>query len=477
MSVVMLSLISGQLVAEDWPQFRGINASGLSPSTGLPTEFSYKNKVAWSATLGDGIACPVVASGRTFATAVDLEAHKFLIFGFDAATGRQLWKTELPSGKLPRITPPNSPASSTPAADSKRVVCYFSTIGLVAFDAVDGHELWRHPLKTPVYLMDWGAAASPIIYKDLVLYNQDDDLTPYLVAVELSTGRQRWKTARPDMLGGYAIPVMCEANGRTDVVVAGTGKLKGYDPNTGKELWTCNTLLRTIMTSPVVRDGVVYIAVQSYGDSARTLKFALLEWLDTNQDGKLSKAEIPPEFWDKFEQSDKNKDGFLSGDELDTAFQSSDNQVGGGNTIQAVKGGGLGDVTKTHVLWNETKLKAPSNMTSPLVIGDQLWVVKAGGLASCFDAASGKSLWELQRIRNLGDYYASPIAADGKIFMVGRNGSVVVLAEGPKLKILAKNDMGGEIIATPAIADGRMYFRTRDKLICIANPEKGSTQR
>src|SRR5690606_15848595 len=111
---------------------------------------------------------------------------------------------------------------------------------------------------------------------------QDDDLSPCLYAVDSATGDLRWRSERPDMLAGYSLPVLAEVDGRTELVVAGTGKLKGYDPETGRELWTCNTLVRTIMTTPVVRDGIVYVAVQSYGDETRTLKFALLEWLDTN---------------------------------------------------------------------------------------------------------------------------------------------------------------------------------------------------
>src|SRR5262249_19822450 len=160
-------------------------------------------------------------------------------------------------------------------------------------------------------------------------------------------------------------------------------KMKGYDLATGKERWTCNTLVRTIMTTPVVHDGIVYIAVQSYGDASRTLKFALLEWLDTNQDGKLEKKELPKEFWDQFDRRDKNKDGVLTGDEIDTAFQSADNMVGGGSIVQAIKGGGKGDVTKTHLLWNP-KTRAPSNMSSPLWVDGRLFLIKAGGLASCF---------------------------------------------------------------------------------------------
>jgi outer membrane protein assembly factor BamB len=221
------------------------------------------------------------------------------------------------------------------------------------------------------------------------------------------------------------------------------------------------------MTSPVVKDDVIYVAVQSYGDATRTLKAALLEWLDTNQDGKLSKDEVPKEFHDRFDASDKNKDGFLSGDELDTAFQHAGNQVGGGNFVIAVKGGGKGDVTKTHLLWKADR-PFPSHLSSPLLVGDRLLMVKSGGLASCLAAGSGKPLWERQRIGNYGDYFASPVAADGKIYVPGRNGFIVVLADGPELKTLARNDMGEDLLASPAIADGRIYIRTREKLYCIA---------
>jgi outer membrane protein assembly factor BamB len=462
------------LHAEDWPQFRGPNASAVAGATyPLPTEFSQAENLKWQAPLGEGISSPIVADGRVFATGMVGE-QKFAVFCFDAARGNLLWQREFDTGKLPRITPPNSHASSTPASDGKRVYAYFSTLGMIALDAADGEVVWRRPIPIPAYLMDWGAAGSPIVYRDLVIFNQDDDLSPTLFAFDAARGDIRWRTERPDMLAGYATPVICEANGQTDLVVAGSGKLKGYDPETGAERWTCNTLLRTIMTSPVVRDGVIYIACQSYGDEKRTLKFALLEWLDTNQDGKLARDEIPTEFWKRFDASDKDHNGFIEGDELDTAFQSAENMVGGGATIQAIRGGGRGDVTATHVVWkNEYKVKVPpSNLTSPLVVGDQLFLVKKGGLSSSFDVATGKSHWELARIRNIGDYFASPVAGDGKIYVVGENGFVIVLAQGTALNILAKNDMGEPCIASPAIADGRIFIRSREKLFCVSGEGK-----
>jgi outer membrane protein assembly factor BamB len=459
------------VLAEDWPQFRGRNASGVSTSIGLPAEFSHRDKLLWQATLGDGIGSPVVFGGRVYNTAIT-GREQFSVFAHDAATGTPLWKRTLATGPLPRITPPNSHASSTAACDGERLYVYVSTVGLVAFDARDGHEVWRLPLPRPAYLMDWGAGASPIVHGDAVFFCQDDDLAPYLLAADRATGKRLWMTPRDDMLAGYAIPLICKAGGRTDLVVAGTGKMKGYDPATGAELWTCNTLLRTIMTSPVEKDGVIYIAVQSYGDSTRTLKYALLEWLDTNQDGKLARAEMPTEFLDKFDRSDRNRDTLIDEGEIDTAFQHPSNMAGGGNIVQAIRGGGRGDVTHSHLLWNVTK-PFPSNLASPLLVGERLFVVKSGGLSSCFEAGSGAILWERHRIGNLGDYYASPVAADGKIFVAGRNGFIVVLADSPQPQVLAVNDMGGEeILATPAIAGGRLFVRTREKLLCIGNASK-----
>lgn len=471
LSMTFLFMAAGMVNcrAEDWPQFRGHNASGVSTSKlSLPTEFSFEKNVAWSAKLGDGIGSPIIHGGKCYSTAMTGD-EQLSVFCFESSSGKQLWKRDFATGKLPRITPPNSHASSTPCTDGQRVYLHFSTIGILALNCETGEEAWRYALPKTAYLMDWGAAMSPIVHENTVFFNQDDDLAPTLFAMDARTGAARWQASRSEMLGGYAVPVICKVGDQVDVVVAGTGKLKGYDPQNGRERWTCNTLPRTVMTSPVERDGIIYISVQSYGDEKRTLKFALLEWLDTNQDGKLAKAEVPKEFYPRFEQSDENHDQFLTDGELDTGFQSRDNMVGGGTTIQAVRGGGKGDVTKSHILWN-VKNKSPSNLSSPLVYGNQLFVVKKGGIASSFSPDTGETQWEMTRIRNIGDYYASPVGADGKIYVTGENGFITVLKPGMKMEILAKNDMGESCVASPAIADGRIFIRTRNALYCIANP-------
>lgn len=458
--------------ADDWPQFRGPNATGVSLSTKpLPVRFSAEENVRWSIPLGDGVASPIVVGGRVYVTAMS-DANVISVYCLAARSGELLWRQDLPMGeKLPAITPPNSHASSTPACDGQRVYVYASTLGLLALSVDDGRVVWRHQLPLPQYLMDWGAAGSPIVWQDMVIFNQDDDLDSYLLALDAATGMPRWKSPRPEMLAGYAVPVICQASGHSEIVVAGTGKLKGYDPSTGRELWTCNSLLRTIMTSPVVRGDMIYLAAQSYGDTNRTLKYALLEWKDTNQDRLITPEELPPAFAERFARADRDASGALDEQELEHAFQSPDNMVGGGSTVQAIRAGGRGDVTQTHLVWRLDN-RSPSNMSSPLLVGEQLFMVKRGGLTSAFDAASGAPLWELKRLQNLGEYYASPVSGDGKIYVAGENGFIVVLECGPHLKVLARNDLGGVCVATPAIYDGALFFRTRDRLYCIASDDQ-----
>jgi outer membrane protein assembly factor BamB len=484
-SLVALAIGGGAAAsAEDWPQFRGPNSSGISTSDKpLPVTFSKSQNVAWSIALGDGIGSPVVADGRVFVSSMEGDETVRLTC-VDANSGKALWSRDLATGPLAEIHQTNSHASTTCAADSERVYFYFSTLGMMAFDARAGEPVWHTKLPVPYFVFKWGPGVSPVLFDDKVIFVQDDDLHPALYALDRRTGTIAWQVERNDMAVNYSHPVICQTDSGPELIVAGTGKLIAYDPATGEQLWFARTLLRNIKTTPVCHDGIVYLSLQSAGIANQWLETA--DRVETgNNDGRLTKAEmqafagdvqIPEAFMRRFDRGDTNGDGYLEGPELDKAFLDPENFAGARfdavdsaeQFILAVCAGGRGDVTKSHVLWKHNS-RAPDHIVSPLVFDGRMFVVKGGGISSCFDTRDGKPIWYQRRIQNVGDYFASPVYGDGKIYVTGENGTVVVLAAGPDLKMLAANDLGDSCLATPAIADGRLYFRTRRGLICVAN--------
>ena len=427
-----------------------------------------------------------MAAGRVFVNGMTADETVSLM-AFDAQTGMKLWQRDWPTGPLAEVHKTNSQASATPAADAERVYFYFSTLGLITVDARTGADVWREQLPTPFFVFKWGPGMSPVLYRDLLLFCQDDDLFPAFYAFDKATGKLRWKDDRLDMAVNYSHPVICTADGRDDIVVGGTGMLVGYDPESGKRRWFAKTLLRNIKTTPVVADGVIYISLQSGGIANQWLA-SVDRAVTGNSDGKLNKSEmqafvgklpIPEAFFKKtFDRGDLNRDGFLEGRELDAAFLHPDNFAGADFTantpttsaeefILAVRGGGTGDVTKTHVLWKHAT-KYTDHIVSPLVSEGRMFLLKEGGITTVFDITTGESLRGAKRVGAGGSYFASPVLGDGKIYLGGDNGTVVVLKNSPDYEELARNDLGDNVIATPAIAGDALFIRTRTKLFCVS---------
>ncbi|MAQ88387.1 MAG: serine/threonine protein kinase [Rhodopirellula sp.] len=484
-SIPLLLLLSTVVHSEDWPQFRGPNSTGVySSKHELPTTFSDTENVKWAATLGDGIGCPVVANGKVFVASMIDEQHVGL-HAFDSATGKTLWTRQWHTPNLIPVHKTNSQCATTPAADSERVYFYFSTLGLMALDADTGEDEWKYEMPTPFFVFRWGPAMSPTLYKDKVIFLQDDDLNPAIVALDKATGKVAWRDDRSDQAVNYSHPVICETPDGDNLVVAGTGMLIGYNPDTGERKWFARVLLRNIKTTPVVDNGVVYISLQSGGIANQWLASAdRAETGDSN--GKLSKDEmhaivpsgrVPEAFFKKtFDRGDLNQDGFLEGEELDIAFLHPDNFAGArfdakeaaDEYVLAVRAGGNGDVTKSNLLWKHPT-KYTDHIVSPLVSNGRMLLIKGGGIRTAFDTKKGKNIGRQTRIQNTCEYFASPIVGNGKIYVAGENGVIVVLEDSEDYPILSKNDMGDAILATPAIADGMIYIRTRSKLICVGN--------
>lgn len=479
---LLIGISTSESHAADWPQFRGPNCSGISTETApLPAKFSATENVRWSAEVGDGIGCPVAAGDRVFTSGM-LDEETLALFAFDAKTGKELWRKTWATPGLMEVHKTNSHASTTPAADADRVYFYFKTLGMVALDAKTGEIVWQQKLPRPFFVFKWGAGMSPVLYKDKVIFCQDDDIYPAMYAFDKQTGDIVWKDDRSEMAVNYSHPVICKTEHGDELIVAGTGKLIGYDPDTGERLWFARTLLRNIKTTPVCVGDKIYISLQSGGIANQWL--ASIDQAETgNKDGKVDKMEtqafvgadkIPEAFFRRtFDRGDKNKDGFLEGDELDAAFLFPGNFAGASfesenpadEFIVAVKGGGRGDVTDSHVLWKHPT-KHTDHIVSPFVNDGRMLLVK-GALTTLFDVSTGEPLREPKRIPNSSQCFASPILGDGKIFIAGQNGTIVVLADNSELDVLEENDMGEAVIGTPAISDGRLIVRTRTKLFSI----------
>ncbi|MEC7566035.1 MAG: PQQ-binding-like beta-propeller repeat protein [Planctomycetota bacterium] len=481
MMLVFVLAIPGQ--AEDWPQFRGPNCAGISSSKeALAAEFSPTKNVHWSVSLGDGIGCPVVAAGRVFVSSM-VDEDTVALTGFDVRNGKQLWQRTWPAGELVEIHKTNSQAATTPCADAERVYFYFSTIGLVAVDAQTGEDEWKIAMPVPFFVFKWGAGMSPVLHGDKLIFCQDDDIYPGITVVQADTGKVVWKESRDDMAVNYSHPVIVETQKRTELVVAGTGKIVGYDLVSGKRLWESRTLLRNIKTTPVVVGNTIYISLQSGGIANQWL--ASIDRAETgNNDNRIDKPEIqafvgkqviPEAFYRRtFDRGDENKDGFLEGIELDKAFLHPDNMAGAAfdseepadEYILAVTAGGDGDVTESHTKW-KTVTKYTDHIVSPLIQNGRMLLIKGGGISTVYDTVDGKQLQGPKRIENSSEYFASPVFGDGKVYVAGENGVVVVLDALNDFKLLAKNDMQDAILGTPAIADGSLFIRTRTKLFCI----------
>lgn len=440
-----------------WPQFRGPGGSGVSLNGSFPTHFGPNSNVVWKVPLPSGHSSPCIWGDRIFLTG--FESNRLATLCLDRASGRTLWRRELEPARLERGAGLGSPATATPVTDGSRVCVYFGSLGLAAYD-FSGAELWRKPLPVPI--TQHGAGTSPLLASGRLILSLDQDLGSHLLAVDSRTGETLWKADRSAFRRGFSTPLLWPPDKPEEVILAGTLRLVSYALPSGAERWSFSGLPNEMVSSPAPGPGLIFVAGWTHGAGVSRLPSfdSLLEPGDQNKDGKLSQAEAPSgPAKSNFHYIDADKDGQITREEYDSLaaiFEKSQ------NALYAIRPGGTGDVTLTHMAWKQTR--GLPYVPSPIHVQDRLYLVKNGGLASCFDGQTGRVLYLEERLGALGDYYSSPVAAGDKICVASQTGVVVVFRAGDTLEVLARNALGEAILATPAIGGNRLYVRTKSQL-------------
>jgi outer membrane protein assembly factor BamB len=429
----------------------------------LPAELGPDTNVLWKTAPPPGHSSPVVAGDRVYLTAV--RQKRLVTLALDRHSGKLRWEAEAPARAFEKVHKIGSHAQPTPAADRERVVSFFGSAGLFCHDKA-GKLLWHLPMGP--FQNDFGASSSPIIVGERVLLCQDHDENSFLAALDKRTGKTVWKTDRSEFLRGFSTPMIWDVAGRKQVVVAGTLRVAGYDLETGKEVWTARGIARTICATPAVGDdGRLYVSGWAAGgDPGAAIAVErfddVIKRLDKNGNGKLERSELTDHpFAERFTQVDTNGDGSITRAEYER-FRELFRK--GRNAVLAINPGGRGDVTASHVAWMNTR-QVPF-CASPLYHGGLVYTVKDGGLLACLDPRDGKPL-KFGRLPDAGSYYSSPVAGDGKIYLLSVSGCLSVIQAGRDWKVLSTSDFGEAVYATPAIADGRIYLRTWGHLYCF----------
>lgn len=469
-----------------WPQFRGPGGLGVAPDEKkLPIHFGPEKNLVWKSALPPGHSSPCIWNDRIFLTAYDKAAKKLETICLDKKDGKILWRQTCPAEKIEKSHPTGSPAVATPATDGERVYVYFGSCGLLCYD-FEGKELWKNLMPVPVTMQ--GTGTSPIVAGEMVLLHREYLPEPSLMAFNCRTGETVWK--QPIQLAkvqgpnnSYSTPVIWRQGGVDEVIIQSPKRITAHDIKDGAERWFINTT-STACTTPVFDKDSLFVVRHwvgtEPGESDPMPSFdELLKRAKKDKADHLKIADFPTDL-DLFRRPeskipgtnlslkfivgfiDANKDGQLSREEWEKF-------VVGSRTFRekmdygllAVKPGGKGNVTESHIQWREKR--ALPEVPSPLFYREHIYLVRDGGILSCLEAKSGKLRYR-ERLDADGAYFASPVAGDGKIYACSRQGTVVVFAAGKELNILARNDLDELIAATPAAVDGRLYVRTEKHL-------------
>jgi len=420
---------------QQWPSFRGPRACGYLANSKTPSTWDFSNlkNIKWKTPIpGLAHSCPVIWDNYLFVTtattnmndeslklglygnideADDKRVHEFKVYCLDKNSGKILWERVAHKGipKSKRHTK-STQANCTPATDGKYLIVHFGSEGLYCYD-FKGKLIWQKnmgilnpgPYTDPG--VEWGYASSPIIYKDKIIIQCDIPEKPYITALDITTGKEQWKTSREDEVSTWCTPAIYTKEGKTQVIANGYRQICGYDFETGKKIWRLSNGGDAPAPTPVIANDLIYL------NSAH----------------------------------------------------------GTWSPVFAVKPDAKGDITldanstkNQYIVWSVKR--GGAYMQTPLIYNGLLYNLNVNGMLTCFDALTG----EIKYKESFKEAFsASAIAADGKIYFSSESGNVYVIKAGPEYNLIAKNSLKDNCMATPAISGNALYFRTQHNLIAI----------
>ncbi len=450
-------------VTNDWLQFRGPNGTGVADGLTLPTQFGAKKNLAWKAAVPFGRSSPVVTADRVFLTAS--EGDKLITLALDRKSGKLLWRRDVLRARHTLIYKANDAASPTPVSDGKNVFVFFAELGLISY-APDGSERWRVPLGP--FSSFYGMAGSPVLAGNTLLLVADQRANSFIVAVDARNGKVLWKKDRTNYEGFSTPVVYTPKNAPAQLVVLGSNTLDAYSLDKGERLWWVTKVGTYPKGVPALSGDMVYVNGEGSETPFLPAYEDALKKYDKDNNQRIQPEEMKGDpFEEHFGWIDANGDGYIDQAEYDFVRTGTSTS---GHGITAVRIGGSGDLTPTNVVWRLKK--SYPNIPAPLVYRDVMYLMKEGGIVTSLNPATGEVLKIGRTPEALEEYYASPVAGDGKIFMVSASCKVTVLKAGAQWEVLATNDLDEECWATPAIAGNSLIIRTRGSLYSFADGMK-----
>jgi outer membrane protein assembly factor BamB len=418
-AVTLVIACCDAVVAENWPRFRGPTGQGISTESDLPLRWSASENVAWKTPIpGEGWSSPAVWGDRVFLTSATAEGTTCHVMCVDRLSGKVLWDREVFQQRPARKEGKNSYASPTPVTDGERVYAVFGDGSAVAL-SLDGEVAWTN--RDVKFYSRHGLGASPILFDGLVIMpydgsNRVDSIGRYpnnsaeerlgwqipwdksfIAALDAQTGRRIWTAQRGLSRIAHVTPILVPIDGRQQLISPAGDVVQGFDPRTGKLLWTAASQGEGVVPSPAAGDGLIFTS---------------------------------------------------------SGFEKT--------TLRAVRTGGSGDVTETHIAWEE--IKGCPTQPSLLYVKPYLYAVSDNGVVTCYEAPSGKLVYQ-NRIG--GNHSASPVYADGHLYFLSEDGETTVIQAGPNFETVARNPLNERCQASMAISQGNLFIRTDKHLYCI----------